>query len=98
MPYWSGDEEGDVYEGDIALPRTGSDEPVDMLEYRDGPGGPVAPVMRKVTFMTKILNIYNFGQQKSKHCENFLINYFNKITFECLQISGKVFNHQIHKL
>ena len=22
MPYWSGDEEGDVYEGDVALPRT----------------------------------------------------------------------------
>ena len=44
VPYWSGDEEGDVYEGNVALPRTGSDEPVDMLEHSGvstiGPGGP----------------------------------------------------------
>ena len=47
VPYWSGDEEGDVYEGDVALPRTGSDEPVDMLGYSVvstfGPGGPGGP-------------------------------------------------------
>ena len=44
VPYWSGDEEGDVCEGDVALPRTGTDEPVDMLGYSVvstfGPGGP----------------------------------------------------------
>ena len=33
MPYWSGDGEGDVYEDDVALPRAGSDEPVDGLGY-----------------------------------------------------------------
>ena len=33
VPYWSGDEEGDVYEGDVALPRAGSDEPVGGLKY-----------------------------------------------------------------
>ena len=59
VPYWSGDEEGDVHEGDVALPRTGSDEPVDMLGYSVvstfGSGGRVAPVMRKVTFMRVML-------------------------------------------
>ena len=44
VPYWSGDEEGDVYEGDVALPRAGSDEPVDRLGYSVistfGSGGP----------------------------------------------------------
>ena len=44
VPYCSGDEEGDVYEGDVALPQTGSDEMVDMLEHSVistiGPGGP----------------------------------------------------------
>ena len=43
VQYWSGDEEGDVYEGDVALPRTGSNGSVDMLWYSVvntfGPGG-----------------------------------------------------------
>ena len=33
VPNWSGDEEGDMYEGDVAPPRAGSDEPVDGLGY-----------------------------------------------------------------
>ena len=44
VPYWSGNEEGDVIEDDVALPRTGSDEPVDMFGHSVvstfGPGGP----------------------------------------------------------
>ena len=44
VPYWSEDEEGDVYEGDVALHRAGSDKPVDGLGYcvisTFGPGGP----------------------------------------------------------
>ena len=44
VPYWSGDEEGDVYEGDVDLPRTGSDELLDMFGYSVvstfGLGGP----------------------------------------------------------
>ena len=51
VPYWSGDEEGDVCEGDVALSWTGSDEPVDMLGYSVvstfGRVAQVAPVMRK---------------------------------------------------
>ena len=48
----TGDEEGDVYEGDVALAQTGSDEPVDMLGYSIvSTFARVAPVMRKVTFM-----------------------------------------------
>ena len=42
-PYWTGDEEGDVYEGDVALPRTGSDELVNSVACTSGlvgPGGP----------------------------------------------------------
>ena len=45
VPYWSGDEEGDVYEGDAALPRTGSDKPVDMLEHSGGPCDETGPVV-----------------------------------------------------
>ena len=44
VPYWSGDEEGDVYEGDVAQPRTRSDELADTLAYSVvstfGSGGP----------------------------------------------------------
>ena len=43
MPYWSEDEEGDVYEGDVALPRTGSNEPVNSVVSTSGPGGPTWP-------------------------------------------------------
>ena len=46
-PYWSGDEEWDMSEGDVALPQAGSDEPVNRLVYSvtstfnpGGPGGP----------------------------------------------------------
>ena len=39
VPYWSGDEEGDVYEGDVALPWTGSDEPANSVVSMFGPGG-----------------------------------------------------------
>ena len=90
MPYWSGDDEGDVY---VALPRAGFDEPVDGLGYSEistfspgDPGGPcqeeddvceddvalpwtgsdepihlgqmarVAPVMRKVSFRRVMLD------------------------------------------
>ena len=34
------DEEGDVSEGDVALPRTGSDKPVNSVVSTIGPGGP----------------------------------------------------------
>ena len=47
VPYWSGDDEGHVYENNVALPRAGSDELVDGLGYCEirtfgsgGPGGP----------------------------------------------------------
>ena len=50
MSMWchtGGDEEGDVYEGDVALPRSGSNELVDTLGYSVvstfGPGGPGGP-------------------------------------------------------
>ena len=42
-PCWTGVEECDVYEGDVALPRTVSDEPVDSVVRTSGPdvsGGP----------------------------------------------------------
>ena len=51
VPYWSGDEEGDVYEGDVALSRAGSDKPVDWLGYSVistfGPGGPRGPCVEE---------------------------------------------------
>ena len=47
VPYWRENEDGDVYEDDVALPRADSDEPVDGLGHSvistlcpDGPGGP----------------------------------------------------------
>ena len=43
LPYWSGDEEGDVDEGDVALTRTGSDEPVNSVVSTSGLGGPGGP-------------------------------------------------------
>ena len=42
-PCWNGGEEGDVYKGDVAVHRTGSDEPVNSVVCTtgsDGPGGP----------------------------------------------------------
>ena len=43
VPYWSGDDDGDMHEGDVALPRAGSDKPVDGSGYSvistSGPGG-----------------------------------------------------------
>ena len=41
MPYWISVEECDVYEGDVALPRTGSDEPVNSVVRTSGTGDPV---------------------------------------------------------
>ena len=38
MPYWTGGEECDAYEGDVALPRTGSDEPFSNSIYISPPG------------------------------------------------------------
>ena len=38
VPYWTGDEEGDVYGGDVALPWAGSDEP-DNSVCTSGPDG-----------------------------------------------------------
>ena len=37
------EKEGDVYEADVALPRTGSDEPVNIVVSTSGPGGPGGP-------------------------------------------------------
>ena len=37
-PYWTGVEECDVYEGDVALPRTGSDEPFNSVIRTSPPG------------------------------------------------------------
>ena len=42
-PYWSGYEEGDVYEGDVDLPWTGSDEPVNIVVSTSGSGGTGGP-------------------------------------------------------
>ena len=39
-PYWTGVEECDVYEGDVALPRNGSDEPVSSVARTHGLDGP----------------------------------------------------------
>ena len=51
VPYWSGDDEWDVYESDVALPQTGSDEPFDGSGYSvintSGPGGPGDPCDEK---------------------------------------------------
>ena len=38
-PYWTGVEECDGYEGDVALPRTGSDELVNSVVRTSGPVG-----------------------------------------------------------
>ena len=43
VPYWSEDEEGDMYECDVALPRSGSDEPVNSVVSTSESGGPVGP-------------------------------------------------------
>ena len=51
VPYWSEDEEGDVYEGGVALPRTGSDEPVNSVVSTSGPGGPVGPCDEESDFL-----------------------------------------------
>ena len=43
MPYWNGGEEGDVYEGDVALHRTVTNESVNRVVHTSGmddPGGP----------------------------------------------------------
>ena len=40
VPYWSRDEEGDVYEGDVAMHRTGSNETVNSVVSTIRPGGP----------------------------------------------------------
>ena len=39
LPYWRGDEEGDVYESDVSLPQTGSDGPVNSVVSTSEPGG-----------------------------------------------------------
>ena len=43
VPYWSGDDEEDVYEGDVALSRAGSNELVNSVVRASGPGGPGSP-------------------------------------------------------
>ena len=40
-PYWTGVEECDVYGGNVVLPRTGSDEPVNSVVRTTGPDEPV---------------------------------------------------------
>ena len=40
VPHWDGDEEGDVYEGDVDLYRSGSDEAVHSVVSTISPGGP----------------------------------------------------------
>ena len=42
-PYWTGDEEWDVYEGEVALPRTGSDESVNGVARTSGLDDPDGP-------------------------------------------------------
>ena len=42
-PYWTGNEEVDVYGGDVALPWAGSDKPVNSVVHTSGPDGPGGP-------------------------------------------------------
>ena len=42
-PYWTGDKEGDFYEGDVTLPWADSDEPVNCVVHTSEPVGPGGP-------------------------------------------------------